>query len=128
MIYRSTLAAQKGAGKYCSRECRNLHRCGNNHPQYINGSSSERHGNNWQAQKRKAKRRDKWTCQECGLTHKASMKKYGQPLHIHHKVPYRFFNDNFEKANDLNNLTTLCPECHRKADALFQKLERENNK
>jgi DEAD/DEAH box helicase domain-containing protein len=40
---------------------------------------------------------------------------------VHHKIPFRMFRDESgrvqpERANQLDNLTTLCPECHKKAE------------
>ena len=120
-LYQSRVAQHKGAGKYCSRQCRDRHRIGENHPQYINGEPP-RYGPNWQAQKRKAKRRDKWTCQVCGITHKEHLALYGLYLAIHHKIPFRKFASYLE-ANQLSNLTTACSICHRKLDAAFQAQE-----
>jgi DEAD/DEAH box helicase domain-containing protein len=40
---------------------------------------------------------------------------------VHHKIPFRQFRDESgriqrERANQLENLVTLCPECHKKAE------------
>jgi 5-methylcytosine-specific restriction endonuclease McrA len=107
---------KKGSGKYCTRQCRDQHRVKENHPMYLNGRSSERRGPNWQAQKRKAKQRDQYTCQHCLLTEKEEITKTSQPLHVHHIKPYRCC-DNYLVANELDNLITLCSACHRIADA-----------
>jgi DEAD/DEAH box helicase domain-containing protein len=46
----------------------------------------------------------------------------GQGLHVHHLRPFREFgyvpgqNENYRQANRLNNLITLCPSCHRRAE------------
>jgi DEAD/DEAH box helicase domain-containing protein len=34
---------------------------------------------------------------------------------VHHKIPFRAFTS-FVEANRLENLTTLCPSCHHKAE------------
>jgi len=107
--------SKKGAGKYCSRKCRDVHRVGANHPMYINGRGQEHRGPNWQAQKRAARVRDNFTCQHCGATNDTV-------LHVHHIIPYRLFSNYFE-ANKLDNLVTLCPSCHRIADAKIQSQE-----
>lgn len=122
---RSRLTRHIGAGKYCCRACRDTHRNGKNHPQYIHGDRANWHGPNWQAQKRKAKRRDNWICQHCGMNTEQSIKEFGQVLHVHHKIPFRLF-DSYLEANDLSNLITLCPTCHREAEAEFQRSERAN--
>jgi len=47
-------------------------------------------GFNWKEIKKQIKERDNFTCQECG-------KKEGEEyLQVHHKVPYRIFEDNSE--------------------------------
>ena len=40
---------------------------------------------------------------------------------VHHRTPFRMFRDESghilrERANQLDNLITLCPECHKKAE------------
>lgn len=100
-----------GAGKWCSRSCRDLYRIGKNHPLYI-GERFIKRGANWQSQKRKALIRDNYTCQTCGDNNN---------LNIHHIKPYRFFNNDYKKANRLNNLICLCSSCHRKEDYNIQK-------
>jgi 5-methylcytosine-specific restriction endonuclease McrA len=97
-----------GAGKFCSRECRDRNRVAELHPQYLGGPEGLR-GVNWQAQKRKAKHRDQGVCQECG----------GRGTDVHHIRPFREFDDHRE-ANDLANLVLLCRPCHRRADAVLQ--------
>jgi 5-methylcytosine-specific restriction endonuclease McrA len=119
----SWLNAHKGAGKYCSRICRDTHRIQKNHPQYLNGSASESRGPNWQAQKRKAKKRDHFTCQHCGLTQEQSLANTEASLQVHHIIPFRLFTS-YKLANRLPNLVTLCESCHRTADAAFQRGER----
>jgi hypothetical protein len=107
----SQLENKIGAGKFCSRKCRDAHRIGELHPQYLGGPEATR-GPNWQAQKRRARERDERICQECGAP--------GQD--VHHIRPFRLFDD-YREANDLANLTTLCRPCHRRADAAYQLAE-----
>lgn len=113
----SYLESKLGAGKYCSRECRDKHRRGDNHPQYIHGTRSDEYGSNWQAQRRKARKRDSFKCQECGVR--------GVPLDVHHIKPRRDFDD-VKTSNILSNLVTLCKPCHRRADAEIQRQESLN--
>lgn len=100
----------KGAGRFCSRPCRDKNRVAKNHPQYKNAPRQYR-GHNWQAQKRKARLRDHKTCQLCGAP----------GTDVHHLAPFRWFADPV-LANDLENLITLCKSCHRRMDAELQKL------
>lgn len=114
-VYESWLNQRKGGGKYCSRECRDAHRHGLNHPQYL-GFGDDR-GPNWQAQRRKALKRDDYTCQHCA----------GPGSDVHHIQPFRLFGLNrYKEANELPNLVTLCDTCHRRADAEIQRAERED--
>jgi len=71
-------------------------------------------GPNWAAQRRAARERDQFTCQVCGATEKS----LGREHDVHHIRPFREFgyvpgvNDNYIKANALDNLVTLCRSCH----------------
>lgn len=67
------------------------------------------YGPNWTRQRNLARQRDQYTCQVCGQVEK------GQAHHVHHKVPFRSFSSP-EQANRLENLITLCPVCHQKAE------------
>ena len=39
----------------------------------------------------------------------------GRAHHVHHKIPFRAF-ASYRQANQLSNLMTLCPRCHRRAE------------
>lgn len=122
-LFASKIKQQKGSGKYCSRKCRDEHRKGQQHPGFISGSAGEHRGSNWQSQKRKVKSRDKHQCQHCGMDEPASKVKFGQSLHVHHIRPYYLF-ATYHAANQMDNLITLCPRCHRIADANHQRSRR----
>jgi 5-methylcytosine-specific restriction endonuclease McrA len=105
------LTSKKGGGKYCSRSCRDKFRIKTNHPQYLNGTSSERRGPNWHSQKRKALKRDRCICQQCDKV----------ATDVHHILPFRFFGITYYLiANNLSNLVSLCKRCHRKSDSFMQ--------
>lgn len=76
------------------------------------------YGPNWQQQRQKALARDGHRCRICGAEGRPAA-----PLHVHHIRPFRDFgyvpgqNDNYKQANVLDNLATLCPGCHRRAEA-----------
>lgn len=59
----------------------------------------------WKLVSKKARSRDKNTCQKCGFT----SEKINLP--VHHKIPYRIYQD-----NSLSNLITLCNICHKKEE------------
>jgi DEAD/DEAH box helicase domain-containing protein len=67
------------------------------------------YGNNWQTQRDRARLRDNFRCQVCGVLEKE------KEHHIHHKTPLRMFSS-FREANRLENLITLCPACHRRSE------------
>jgi hypothetical protein len=57
------------------------------------------YGPGWRQQRTARLQRDGFACQHCGAT---------ENLHVHHWEPYRFSFD-----NSLENLVTLCADCHR---------------
>jgi 5-methylcytosine-specific restriction endonuclease McrA len=95
---------------YCSRECYHANHSGENAPNWKGGGVSY-YGETWLPQRRKALQRDKYECQNCGLTREQHYDEYGADLEVHHIQPIRTFEDTSE-ANQLSNLVTLCTECH----------------
>lgn len=81
------------------------------------GSVVTSRGPSWAAQRDKARERDHYRCQWCGAPERPGIKH-----HVHHIVPFREAgwvageNDAHRQANRLENLITLCPGCHRKAE------------
>jgi DEAD/DEAH box helicase domain-containing protein len=71
------------------------------------------YGPNWSLQKKLARMRDHFTCQVCGAIEQE------QAHHVHHKVPFKAFMF-YEQANQLDNLITLCPTCHRRAELVIK--------
>ena len=67
------------------------------------------YGPEWDLIRKKVVQRDGSRCQVCGAS------GIQQPLHVHHIQPFRRFPDR-ETANQLQNLITLCPSCHRQAE------------
>jgi 5-methylcytosine-specific restriction endonuclease McrA len=74
-----------------------------------NGGKIEYKGKNWLNQRRKARKRDNYTCQKCGIKEE----DFGKELSVHHIVPFVKFAD-YKKANSLDNLICVCEDCHRK--------------
>jgi DEAD/DEAH box helicase domain-containing protein len=68
------------------------------------------YGQNWEALRSSVRARDGYRCQVCGAP------EVSRSHDVHHKVPFRSFN-NPEQANQLHNLVTLCPSCHRRVEA-----------
>jgi DEAD/DEAH box helicase domain-containing protein len=74
------------------------------------------YGPGWAKLRARVRQRDGYRCQACGMPE-------GEREHdVHHKTPFRIFIDpsgkiNLEQANRLENLATLCPNCHRRVEA-----------
>jgi DEAD/DEAH box helicase domain-containing protein len=77
------------------------------------GSDTNKYGRNWKAQKKAARERDDFTCQNCGAV------EDGRAHDVHHKIPFRAF-ASFQEANRLENLVTLCRACHRRAETVVR--------
>jgi len=81
------------------------------------GEQVEDRGPSWPAQRDRARARDGYRCQWCGAEERPGLQH-----HVHHIVPFREagwipgVNDNHVWANRLDNLITLCPSCHRRAE------------
>jgi len=76
------------------------------------------YGPNWTEQRRKALARDGGRCQSCD-----ARERPGRRHDVHHLRPFRTFgylpgvNDHYLPANALENLITLCPTCHHRAES-----------
>lgn len=95
--------------RFCSQECmvkwRSQEYSGEDHPRWKDNGNYYR-GPNWHRQREKARERDDYECQNCG-----SVKQ----LQVHHITPYESFDD-YEEANRLQNLITLCTSCHHQLE------------
>jgi DEAD/DEAH box helicase domain-containing protein len=67
------------------------------------------YGIDWPDQRALARARDGYQCQICGIP------ENGREHDVHHKTPFRSY-ENYQKANVLSNLITLCHTCHQKAE------------
>lgn len=101
---------------FCNKECmreyysKSKSFSGENSPTWKGGDINY-YGSNWWEQRRKARKRDDYTCQDCGITEE----NYGRELSVHHIVPFRDFKGDWKEANKLSNLISLCEyPCHRK--------------
>jgi len=74
------------------------------------GGREPYYGPDWNEQAKKARERDGFTCQDCGLHQEKPL------LDVHHIRPRRAFRGNWQGANDLANLVTLCKSCHKKRE------------
>lgn len=105
--------------KFCSRHCFEIaHKnrmLGDRNPSFIDGRSSRATydaGTQWHEIRLSVYRRDKFTCQRCGVKcvpkNQATKETAHQIIQCHHINPYKE-----SKDNSLGNLVTLCIRCHR---------------
>ncbi len=71
------------------------------------------YGSNWKKQRDLTRARDEYRCQVCNRIEE------NQAHHVHHKIPFRQFLS-AEEANQIDNLVTLCPACHRRVETVVR--------
>ena len=104
---------------FCSKACQaawlSKAFTGEGHPNYEGGPTGD-YGPGWRRVRRRALERDGRECVLCGAT----PDEIGRNSDVHHIVPVRAFLDasgtTLADAHTLDNLVTLCPGCHRRAD------------
>lgn len=77
--------------------------------------SSQEYGINWSKQRRKCLERDDLTCRVCRTT----SEELDRELSVHHITPRSHFDGTPREMNALENLITLCPECHGRFEGCF---------
>jgi 5-methylcytosine-specific restriction endonuclease McrA len=83
---------------------------GENNILYRGGTlKAKDYGKNWYSIKSAILKRDNYMCRVCGSTKKR--------LEVHHIIKLRLFYGETEKANDKNNLISLCVKCHKAVEA-----------
>lgn len=98
---------------YCDERCRQA--WVQSEPDFtvrLHSNGRRRRGANWELQARRARERDQFRCQSCGITEE----QLGGRMHVHHRIPFRRFRSNVE-ANKLEHLISVCPSCHQKEEA-----------
>lgn len=107
--------------KFCGRECYALARSwwmatsglnhGPNNPMWVDSWTAKPwRGENWDDVREHVLKRDDYKCQLCYRD-----EELVERLSVHHKKPFREF-DNVENANKMENLVTLCLQCHGKIE------------
>ena len=91
---------------FCSLNCCNAYRCGENNPAW-RGGYDKYYGKDWKPLRKETRIRDNYTCQRCGLV----CRKPNRLPDVHHIIPVSSF-DIKNDANKLNNLVCLCHSCH----------------
>lgn len=101
---------RKSGKTFCSLDCCNAYRVGENNPSW-RGGHPRYYGPSWRRARRDARKRDDYTCRRCGKV----MKPPGRAPDVHHIKPVSSF-ENADEANALDNLVTLCHPCHQFAE------------
>jgi len=118
-VHRQPSQLERMENVFCSQEChreyQSIHQRGEDHHHY-KPESIDDYGPNWHRQRRKALERDNHKCQFCGLPES----EHHQGLSVHHITPREAFMQDgefdYEQANKLDNLLSLCQACHRKVE------------
>lgn len=85
---------------------------GKDHPGW-RGGHKRYYGPSWNKQRKQRLEKDNKRCQNCGMENLEHINEFGYSLHVHHIVPFRKFGvENHREANRLDNLITLCHDCH----------------
>lgn len=99
--------------KFCSEGC-----YGDWYSENLSGENSHlwkggyKYESGWPEKREKARKRDEYQCQCCGMIEKEQIQKHGRKLSVHHIRPLMSFNSDYERADRLENLITVCDACH----------------
>ena len=98
---------RQNASRFCSRKCFEASECfvGESSSSWVGGQATYR-GRNWKAVRAEVVSDQGGDCFDCG-------RHIGNSLSVHHKRPFREFDD-AETANERSNLVGLCQSCHMK--------------
>lgn len=103
--------AKKHKRHFCNKDCESRWRSenivGEAHHRW-KGGEYQSYGQGWSRCRRQARRRDNYTCQDCGIKEE----NLDHELDVHHIKLVREFN-NPSDAHFLDNVVTLCRSCHR---------------
>lgn len=110
--------ARADTARFCSTEClyevQKEDMAGDNSPRW-RGGYDRYYGSNWREQRRKARERDDYRCQICGMVRAEHLMRWGEEPSVHHIKRFGSF-DSFTIANQLENLITLCRKDHTEVE------------
>lgn len=99
---------------------------GKKHPNWMGGrswsSNASYRGPDWKAVSDRARKRDGFKCQHCGMTQEECLSRSGRDLDVHHIVPFHNW-PNAKAANKMSNLISLCASCHRIEEAKCEQVQ-----
>lgn len=112
----------------CSDECRERYmsemHSGEKNPSWQGGEIGY-YGPGWFDRREEVIERDEEECQVCSMDRKMHQRVKDSDLNVHHIIPIRKFDGNFQSANSLNNLVTLCSNCHVTLEHMSEDEQRE---
>jgi len=115
MTERQRHSLLNGSDVVCSKSCYSSllsdEYSGDGNPAW-RGGKERYYGPSWPDVRSNVIERDGEKCICCDTTRLAHYKEFGQDLEVHHKTPLRTFDGDYERANDPENLATLCKGCH----------------
>lgn len=111
--------------KRCHGEWKSENVVGEDHPRWEGGSGPSYYGPNWVKRRSRCLERDGWECLRCGLTNGEHLLMEERNLDVHHIVPLKTFGNDYESANDLENLASLCRSCHGDMESLSESEQRK---
>lgn len=114
--------------QFCSKQCKydfyseSGWYSGENAPNWAGGITRFRYGRNWQTQRKRRLESDNYECVVCSMTNETHKSRYSKSLHVHHIIPRsKFMTDDefdYERANRLDNLVTLCHPHHKEWEGI----------
>jgi 5-methylcytosine-specific restriction endonuclease McrA len=105
---------------FCSTDCESSFKSEKitreKHPRWKGGHNHD-YGPNWNKQREKRLEKDGYECVVCGMSNGQHREEHNCGLHVHHierKDSFRTDDGDldYERANRLENLITLCYKCH----------------
>jgi len=103
---------------FCSKDChyefipKEGLREGKNNPYWSVGETQQYYGPNWENKRKERLKIDNYKCLRCGISNSANKERYGRSLSVHHIIPIKQFNGDYNSANKIQNLVSLCNSCH----------------
>ncbi|MCU4802037.1 HNH endonuclease [Halobacteria archaeon HArc-gm2] len=112
-------SAVNGEATLCDRECFEAwlseEFTGDGHPNWLGGGTGS-YGKGWNQVRKRALERDGHACVMC----ETGADELGRNPDVHHLIPVRVFVESplltIEDAHTLDNVVSLCPACHRRAE------------
>jgi len=109
--------------KSCYAEWQSENRRGENHPRYVEDKVGISYGGSWPRKRRERLEKDNHQCVVCSKSNAQEKADYDRALSVHHIRKARNFIQedgslNEEMAHRLENLITLCTDCHNRWEGI----------